>query len=82
MREAWWSAIVIGVRMTAWGFRIAWPRNATATSAYWSSVVPYSIRWRIAIIAISWKADTSPWETCHAFRPGSVVPTRSQYRPP
>ena len=82
MREAWWSARVIGVRMTAAGLRIACPRNAIATSAYWSSVVPYSMRWRMLIIAISWKALTSPCGTCHWFRPGRLSGIFSQYRPP
>src|SRR5207247_1276778 len=44
MREAWCSAMVMGARMTACGFRAAWPRKATATSPYWSWVVPYSVR--------------------------------------
>ena len=72
----------LGVRMTAAGLRIACPRNAIATSAYWSSVVPYSMRWRMLIIAISWKALTSPCGTCHWFRPGRLSGIFSQYRPP
>jgi hypothetical protein len=48
MREAWWSASVLGVRCTAFGVRLACLRHATAIAPNCSLVVPNSYMWRIA----------------------------------
>jgi len=40
IRDAWWSATVIGVRIKALSFSAAWRRMVSATSANCSLVVP------------------------------------------
>ena len=51
MREAWWSSMVIGLRIVALGLSEAWRRVLTAISANCRDVVPYSSMCRRAITA-------------------------------
>ena len=40
MREAWWSATLMGFCITAFGLSLAWARSATGTAASSAPVVP------------------------------------------
>ena len=40
MREAWWSATLMGFCITAAGLRRAWARSATGTAASSALVAP------------------------------------------
>ena len=81
-RDAWWSASVMGSRMSAFGFRTAWLRMAHATSPKWSSVVPWSSMWRRAMSAISCTGAATPNGTCHWYMPSMRGAIFSHGRPP
>ncbi len=92
MREAWWSASVMGRPWNqAAGLPAAWRRSATATRPKSSLVAPCSCMYRLANIATQWAGVRSPkgayqpkwtWSAVGAAtRPWIPAPKRFHDRP-
>ena len=69
MRDAWWSATVIGLRIIARGFIDPCVRSATATAPNCSLVQPYSIMWRRANMPNACAGVSSPQGICICSKP-------------
>ena len=86
------ASTVLVYRSRARGKQSVYGKGAYQGGRYWERLeteLPGLNQWHVphglvaafqemAIIAISWKAETSPCGTCHWFRPASSVGSRSQ----